>query len=199
MKDAWFLNNRNVEFTYVRQNYGSRIDRVYLRDLANNLNNIKVIHVNFSDHSCVWTKLNLPDIPQQGKSYWKMNSTLLDIELVKEKFKVEWARMGMMKNRYRNLNEWWDLYAKKQIKYFFIREGQKEMGKKYGLIQYLEFCLNELYNKLNLTGELDYGEVKILKDRINELKNDILEGVKIRNRMDEKVEGERVSAYSQCG
>ena len=69
------------------------------------------------------------------------------------------------------------------------------MGKKYGLLQYLEFCLNKLYNQINLTGNLQYGEVKLLKDRIDEIKNEILEGVKIRNRMTEKVEGERVSAY----
>ena len=195
LKDAWHLKHRHIEYTYVRNNYGSRIDRVYVKDLSTCITNIKVTHVNFSDHSCVQTELNLPDIPKKGKSYWKMNTSLLDKEVIKEKFRTEWVKMGSIKNRYDNLNEWWDLYAKKEIKNFFIIEGKKEMAMKYGLIEYLEFCLNELYNNVNLTGNLQYGEVKMFKDRIDELKNEILEGVKIRSRINEQVEGERVSAY----
>ena len=42
---------------------------------------------------------------------------------------------------------------------------------------------------------LQYNEVKTLKDRIDELKNDILEGVKIRCRLKEQIEGERVSSF----
>ena len=195
LRDAWHLKNRQINYTYVRNNYGSRIDRVYVKDLANNITNIKTIHVNFSDHSCVQTELNLPDIPRKGKSYWKLNTSLLDNKRIKEKFKKEWVKMGSIKNRYDNLNEWWDIHVKKEIKKFFIREGKKEMAMKYGLIEYLEFCLNELYNNVNLTGNLQYEEVKMLKDRIDELKNEILEGVKIRARINEQVEGERVSAY----
>ena len=69
------------------------------------------------------------------------------------------------------------------------------MKNKYGLIEYLEFCLNKLYNNINLTGNLQYGEVKLLKDRIDEIKSEILEGVKVRARINEQVEGERVSAF----
>ena len=48
-----------------------------------------------------------------------MNVSLLDDVDVKEKFKVEWERMCLDKNRFQNLNEWWDLYVKKEIKSFF--------------------------------------------------------------------------------
>ena len=150
LKDVWWLKNRNVEYTYVRQNYGSRIDRAYVKDLANNVTNVKVIHVNFSDHSCVRTEINLPDIPRQGKGYWKLNTSLLGVDIIKDRFKVEWDRLKLAINRYSNINEWWNLYAKKQINFFFQREGKKEMERKYGLIKYLEFCLNELYNTINL-------------------------------------------------
>ena len=40
-----------------------------------------------------------------------------------------------------------------------------------------------------------YNDVKLLKDRIDDLKNEILEGVKIRSRIQEQEEGERVSAF----
>ncbi|CAL4193186.1 unnamed protein product, partial [Meganyctiphanes norvegica] len=52
MKDLWFSKNKKIEYTFVRTNYGSRIDRLYGKDMYNNVA-IKTIHVNFSDHSCV--------------------------------------------------------------------------------------------------------------------------------------------------
>ena len=76
-----------------------------------------------------------------------------------------------------------------------MKKGKEMVDNKYGLIQYLEFCLNKLYYNVNLTGNLQYNEVKTLKDRIDELKNDILEGVKIRCRLKEQIEGERVSSF----
>ena len=69
------------------------------------------------------------------------------------------------------------------------------MERKYGMINYLEYCLNRLYNKVNISGDLQYDEVKILKNIIDDLKNKILEGVKIRSRIKEQVEGEKVSAF----
>ena len=69
------------------------------------------------------------------------------------------------------------------------------MDKKYSLIRYLEFSLNRLYNNLNINGTMQYDQVKALKNRIDELKNEILEGVKIRGRLKEQEEGERVSAF----
>ena len=66
MKDAWFLCNREVEYTYIRNNYGSRLDRIYLKDPANHIKNNKVKHINFSDHSSVQMEINLPNIPKVG-------------------------------------------------------------------------------------------------------------------------------------
>ena len=48
---------------------------------------------------------------------------------------------------------------------------------------------------MNITGKIRYDEVKILKDRIDELKHEILEGVRIRSRLKEQVEGEKISAF----
>ena len=87
------------------------------------------------------------------------------------------------------------MFAKYQIKNFFIDIGKEENQKKYGLLEYLERKLNRLYDKLNKTGQMDYQEVKRLKDRISSIKTDILEGVKVRSRIQEQVEGEKISAY----
>ena len=65
------------------------------------------------------------------------------------------------------------------------------MDKKYSLIKYLEFSLNRLYNNLSITGTVQYGKVRALKERIDILKNEILDGVKIRGRIKEQEEGRR--------
>ena len=67
--------------------------------------------------------------------------------------------------------------------------------KRYGRLEYLEFKLNKLYEYLNRTGEVNYEDIRSLKDRISLLKNEILEGVKIRGRVQDQVEGEKISAY----
>ena len=89
LKDTWFLKHKNVEYTYVRNNYGSRIDRAYVKELGNYVSKVKLIHTNFSDHSCLFTEFNLTNIPKMGKYYWKLNVSLLEDKDIKERFKVE--------------------------------------------------------------------------------------------------------------
>ena len=110
-KDAWFLKNRNVEYTYSRTNHGSRLDRFYVKDMGNYIKHIKVIHVSFPDHSSVMMNLDLPNIPKTGKYYWKMNVDLLDRKDIKDKFKVKWDKIKAFINNYDSINTWWDMYA----------------------------------------------------------------------------------------
>lgn len=120
-----------------------------------------------------------------------MNVSLLDDTYIKERFKREWDRMISIKHKFEDINQWWDNYVKRGIKYFFINEGKRINEEKYGLIQYLEYSLNRKYNELNVSGRMQYSELKILKDRIEDLKNEIMEGVKIRSRIKEQEEGEK--------
>ena len=63
------------------------------------------------------------------------------------------------------------------------------------MLKYLEYSLNRLYNKNNIENIIEYDRVKYLKDRITEIKSNILEGVKIRSRVEEQLEGEKVSSF----
>ena len=145
VKDAWSVKHKDIVYTYARQNYGSRIDRIYVKDIANYIEYINVGHVNFSDHSSVEMSIEFPNIPKMGKFYWKLNVSLLDDVHIKEDFKLEWAKIKNTICRYDSINKWWECYAKVQIKKFFIRKGREESQKKYGLLEYLEFKLNRLY------------------------------------------------------
>ena len=139
--------------------------------------------------------INLPDEIKRGKYYWKLNISLLEDKIIKDRFKIEWDRIKNFISFYDNIINWWEMYAKYQIKNFFIDIGKEENQKKYGMLEYLEHKLNRLYDRLNKTGQMNYQEVKRLKDRINSIKTEILEGVKIRSRIQEQIEGEKVSAY----
>ncbi|CAL4118372.1 unnamed protein product, partial [Meganyctiphanes norvegica] len=161
-KDAWFVKNNTIEYTYVRNNYGSRIDRIYVKNLANYINDIKTVHVNFSDHSGILMTLQLPTEIKIGKYYWKMNVSLLDNKIIKDKFRIEWVRITNAIVNYDTINDWWEMHAKYQIKYFFIDIGKEENQKKYGMLEYLELKLNRLYNNLNNTGRMNYEEVKTI-------------------------------------
>ena len=49
LKDIWTTLNNEIEFTFFRENYGSRIDRIYAADLKDNFTKIWVRPVSFSD------------------------------------------------------------------------------------------------------------------------------------------------------
>ena len=185
-KDAWISKKNTIEYTYARNNYGSRLDRIYVKEIVNYITDINVKNVSFSDHSSVIMNLEIPNIPKIGRYYWKLNVELLERDDIKEKFKNEWQKMKCVINKYDSINTWWDMYAKKQIRTFFIEIGKQEYQMKQGLLYYLEFKLNRIYEKLNKTGEINYAELKEIKDRINMIKTQMLEGVKIRNRMQEQ-------------
>ena len=139
--------------------------------------------------------IKIPEIPKIGKFYWKLNVSMLDRVDIKSDFRTEWNRIKSSISFYDSINDWWELHAKSEIKKFFMYKGREENAKKYGMLEYLEYKLNRLHNRLNKTGEINYSEVKEIKDRITSIKTEILEGVKIRNRMQEQIEGEKVSAY----
>ena len=72
-------------------------------------------------------------------------------------------------------------------------EGRKT--KNYGSLNFLEYSLNRLYNQVNISGIVDYSEIKEIKDKISNIKANFLNGVKIRSRVEEQLQGEHVSAY----
>ena len=191
LNDVCFIKNRKVEFTFVKKNYKSRIDRIYVKDLADVITCVKTIHTNLSDHSCVCSTFDIQGIPKKGTGFWKLNTRLLEDPDIKTKFTHLWCSLKLEIHNFPDINVWWDKLVKEKIKVFFMNEGKIANQKRHGLIKYLECSLHYLYNE----NSDKYDEIRILKGRIDSLKNEILEGVKIRGKMTEQVEGEKVSAY----
>ena len=82
------------------------------------------------------------------------------------------------------------ILCKEEDKKFFIKEGKRINSEKYGLIKYLENRLRNKYNDLDTGDTLDYQEIKNLKDMIDKLKLKILDGIKVRSRVQEASLGE---------
>ena len=194
-KDLWHVKHRDMKYTYVRNNYGSRLDRLYAKDMANFIKSTEVYNVSFSDHLCVRSEIDLPDIPKAGPYYWKLNTSLLELPDIENRFKEEWVKLTSTINRYPNINKWWDNYAKPQIKSLFVKIGKEQKQFKYGLLNFLEYSLNKKYNDLSISGKIDYSELKIIKDRIDDIKIEMLNGVRIRSRVEEQLQGEHISAF----
>ena len=176
------------------QNYGSRIDRFYCNNRYNIVKS-KVIHCSFSDHSAISITININQNICIGKSYWKLNTSLLDDAEVKENFNTLWHFMKTKQYDYDNITAWWENCAKPYIKKFFIREGKRKSKEKYGLIDYLENVLKKLYTDVATSNTLNYQRVKHIKARIDKLKTEILEGIQIRTKAQEIKYGEIPSSF----
>ena len=87
------------------------------------------------------------------------------------------------------------ILCKGENKSIFISEGNRLNIEKYGWINYLESRLKNRYNNLDTEGFLDYQEIKELKEAIDKLKMQILNGIKIRSRVQEASLGEIPSSY----
>ena len=109
------LKNRKVEYTYIKRNYKSRIDRIYVNELAKSISNVKTIHTNLSDHSCVSATINIQGMPKYGKGYWKLNTSLLEDSVIKAKSANLWNKLKLEIPNYQNINIWWESFVKEKV------------------------------------------------------------------------------------
>ena len=84
LHDIWNIHHQQVRYTYFRDNYGSRLDRIYAADLKNIFTSISVKPMTLSDHHCVIAKINLDISMKLGNFYWKLNTALLEQENIED-------------------------------------------------------------------------------------------------------------------
>ena len=159
-KDIFSSNLRKPEFTYYRNNYGARLDRIYLSRLFNNIEDVITLPVSFSDHLCVCVKLALNPQMQVARPRWRMNVSLLGIDIIKQNLNRNWNIFQLKKNSYTNIIQWWEEFVKPQIKYFYINVGKEQNKLKKGLMEYYERKLRKLYDNANNCNIIDYDMIK---------------------------------------
>ena len=111
------------QYTFIKQGYGSRIDRFYVNKLKHHILDFETIPVSFTDHHAVLFKLNIPIVQKIArKSYWKFNNSFVDDKEIYALFKKSWEVYKRAKPQYSNPLVWWentkleiaDLFKKKR-------------------------------------------------------------------------------------
>ena len=78
-----------VEYTYIRNNYGSRIDKIFVKSLHQNISKCQTIPLSFSDHTMVNCTIKITDL-ERGRGMWKLNTNILKYEEVQDNFNKLW-------------------------------------------------------------------------------------------------------------
>ena len=194
-KDVHNLVQKIPEYTYVKQNYASRLDRIYISDGKFNNLNMKTVPLSFTDHSAVLLDFKLENLIEFGKSYWKLNCSLLKEIAIKEDFKVLWLQIVEQKKNYASILEWWEFLAKVRVKEFYIKVGAFKKRMRYGMLNMLENRLRSLYEAAYSTGAPDFEEINSIKARIEHIKDELSEGILVRARMKDLQCGEKISKH----
>ena len=165
---------------------------VYVVNKGNNkITNIK--HFPFSDHDLVSTKLKLDDI-ERGPGIWAMNFNTITSELFTKAFNTWW---GIWKNeieRFRNIQEWWDV-TKTKIKYLTMQiSKQLKKGQNKKDIEKFEKQLEDLKSSTD-DGDIIKGKILELENLIKKYYTQKAEAAKIRSRIKWAEEGERSTRY----
>ena len=172
----------------------SRLDRFYIsRHLESNIISVKHIP-SLSDHSAVFLSLSLNfeslSPPRfKNNSYWKLNTAMLKEETFLTSFRPFWNSLLTSRDDYIDIAEWWDRWAKPEIKSFCItysiqRKYLRDQSKKYLLA-----CLHQMLVERN------WEEVARFKEELKVMLDMDAMGFIIRSRFQQNAEEERASVY----
>lgn len=80
--DVWDTTQHRNGYTYYSHNAASRIDRIYVTErLYSRKTGVERVAAAFTDHMAVILRLAIEvPLPVRGRSYWRMNSSLLRSE-----------------------------------------------------------------------------------------------------------------------
>ena len=176
------------EFTWSSQGVSCRLDRFYISSFLNlDVNFVKHDMYTFSDHHMVCLTISPTNIPRNGRSYWKFNSTLLkDLDF------IDYMKMFLTNNSHNipddnSFLEWWDNF-KQQIKSVIITFSKNKKRRERFLLN----AYREEFIELERNGNIN--DANLVKDKIKSIEAESLKGAQIRSRA-LYLEGEKPSKY----
>lgn len=117
------LGLKNRDYTFLRLNSASRLDRFYGgKDFVRQVKKYVTMPVPFSDHHAVVLKFevssqNIP--PAMGRGYWKINASLLADDETSEEFAQVFASLKQRRKHAVSFSEWWSYDFKNKVKSFY--------------------------------------------------------------------------------
>jgi len=181
--------------TFFYPNGSSRIDRIYSsRDVADNITNVNLKPVSFSDHfslECTLTCNSLPPrIPKQH-SLWKLNTTILVEEAFQLKIVDFINSCSKHPLRERSVADWWENHFKPGIKRIAISYSRQRAQTIRETKLFYQTCIKELVNSDNF----DWEEFRELRSLSKSWEENILHGFGVRSRIFEGSETEKATVY----
>ena len=137
-------------------------------------------HASLSDHCGVKLSLKLDYsrsfLAKNPRGYWKLDSSIIQEDSFLESFTVFWRSICKQQKYYNDLADWWDLFAKPEMKTFCIgysiKRKQRRMGTKCFLLAYLKKVLEAN----------DWAEISRVKSDLKQMLNEDMIGFVVRSR-----------------
>ena len=185
------------EFTFYRQTKSaSRLDRVYIpNEILSSI--ISVEHVaSMSDHKLVKIELHFKGVNEnegpkkkKGKSFWKLNTEILNETDFWTNFNVLWSKLIKAKGKYFDEAQWWERRAKPEIRKLCMVYSKDRANARRDTVTFLYMALD-----LALI-DRDWNRVNLLKERLKGFHRENAMGVILRSKCNARAEEERASLY----
>lgn len=121
MCDTWeCLHKNQTEFSFVRPNCASRIDRIYVSpSLVPALRTSEYFITSFSDHKAYKIRCCLPNLGRSyGRGFWSLRTHVMTDENLEE-FELKWNRWLRERRHFDSWMSWWVDFVKPKIISFF--------------------------------------------------------------------------------
>ncbi len=187
---------QNIKYTYTKNDYRARLDRVYTK--PNNMTkiiNYKIQPTNHSDHDKVIIEIKWGDRPIWGKGIWKMNNTLLDNDdFTREVINI--LQIHGLNRPFYNPLEAWDLF-KKRIKEAAITISIKLSKNKKQKMENLKKLIKEIQENIDdgFHTEENHRNLQAAKKQLEEEEIGVHEGERIRAHEEKTQNDEKPNKY----
>ena len=191
------FNPQLQRFTFVRNNTGSRLDRIYVPDyLIGCVNSCSILPLAFTDHAAVSIQLEMAGVERmepehRPRNFWKLNNQILSHDDFLPNFSLLYNDLKQRINLFADHADWWELHFKPMtiqfLKQFSIMLARERKQTKEGFYILLTRALER--------GVDGYQESLLLKRQINNMLAIEAEGLKVRSRFKENHEKEKASLF----
>lgn len=120
--DTWeILNGNRVEYSYIRSNTASRLDRILISNsMRSQIRTTNFAVTSFADHKAYMIRMVLPHLgTPTGRGVWRLQTQILDNDEILHELSRKWTYWVRAKSNYSSWMEWWVAYAKPKLISFF--------------------------------------------------------------------------------
>ena len=198
--DIWRIRNPSSKRFTFRKNHFSgfiqrRLDFVFIsNNFQEFIKNIDVLSSFCSDHSPIYFRLQKCQEYKKGRNFWKFNSSLIeDNDFVRQlKDHIKFIKNDMETSFTNSFHCQWE-YLKYEMRDFSIGFSKNKAKQKRQKLSILE---NELKNlEQNLSNEEMLHKYSTYQNEINEIYEDISNGIKIRSKCEWYEFGEKSNKF----